>query len=1183
MNLSIKRISGFLFDRQTHWLWGFALAISLTLVTFVHLRDQALDAARSDFQHIATHELDEFAEQISRSLGHLAELGAYFDATPEVSRDVFQQLVRPLVGEHAPIASIKWVPAVPAVDRVAFVHAVRQQGVPSFEITQRNAAGTLMAAGLRAEYFPVLYASPLKGNDAVIGFDFGSTPATLAVLNQARTTRQMTASSQALLLPDEREQNTVLVINPVFSTETADSIGHLRGFIVADMQPERVLQRLQPTQPSIALMLFDDRAGGERRMLHPRDASAESIKNVPTHLSVTKTIKVANREWTLVAVPAGFALAPQRADSFAALFFGLLLSVLVAVLLRLRSRRLATIEKEVEAQTHTLRDERNFNRAILDSAASVVLVINREGRIIRFNRLAELLTGFAADEVMSQPYFWERFLLPQEREISHQMFDRLMNSGKSARFESNWLSKTGQTHLIEWFNSVLCDDQGNAEYLVAVGVDVTELRKNAQILRQSETRYRLIIDASPVPQALNNERHEITFLNRAFTRVFGYSQADVPTLQDWWAAAYPDPEYRAWIDRQWQTNLEKMHQSGLEFEPIEVRVRCKNGAMRTVLASASELVISTNEQNPLAQEHMVTLIDITEQKQTEEQVRRLLHEENVMLDGALTGIVRVHDDTIRWTNRTFEHMLQFGPEELNGRALHACFSNSKEFQNFFESAQTTLAAGKVYRGEIRLVRRDGSLIWCEVSGSALDELSGESLWNFLDVSERKRAEDEVQQLAYFDPLTHLPNRRMLSDRLKQNMAASQRSKEYGALMMLDLDRFKTLNDTHGHDMGDLLLKAVAERLQQLVRQDDTVARLGGDEFVVLLSHLNTEETVASAHAMRVAEKIRETLNQPFTIGAQRLHYRNSSSVGVALFSGQMMSADELFKQADLALYQAKNAGRNLVRLFSQQMQADIHEKLMLENALRDGIERNELVLYYQPQVDQVGRLIGVEALLRWQHPERGLVPPNEFIPLAEETGLILSIGQWVLDAACSQLSRWSEKITTRNLVLSINVSARQFQQKDFMTDVQTSLDRYEVNPRRLKLELTESAVINNLEFAGQQMHMLNKAGVLLSLDDFGTGYSSLAYLKRLPFTDLKIDQSFVRDITMDANDAAIVRAILAMSKSLGLDVVAEGVETEAQRAFLLQHDCEFYQGYLFGRPVPVHEINTMLDEGAILL
>lgn len=686
-----------------------------------------------------------------------------------------------------------------------------------------------------------------------------------------------------------------------------------------------------------------------------------------------------------------------------------------------------------------------------------------------------------------------------------------------------------------------------------------------------------------MPTALNNERDEITLLNRAFIQAFGYSQADVPTLQDWWAAAYPDPDYRAWVVRQWQINWENMRQSGREFEPIEVRVRCKNGAVRTVLAYAAEIDFPTNDQSPQAQEHLVTLIDISEQKQTEEQARRLLSERDVMLDSALTGIVRVDEGAIVWANRSFEQMLQYEPDELNGCALQDLCADSDECNTVLDSNDASSSARQTFRTEISLLRRDGSIIWCDVSRSTMDERTGESLWTILDVSDRIQAEEEVRQLAYFDPLTHLPNRRLLSDRLAQAMSTGQRFKEYGALLMLDLDRFKTLNDTHGHDMGDLLLKAVAERLRQLMRQDDTVSRIGGDEFVVLLSHLGTEEATASTRAVRVAEKIRETLNQPFILGAQEISYRNSPSVGVALFLGQQLRADELFKQADVAMYQAKNSGRNLVRLFSQKMQTEIQDKLAMENALRDSIERNELVLYYQPQVDQVGRLVGVEVLLRWQHPERGFVSPGEFIPLAEETGFILPIGQWVLDEACAQLKRWAEKPATQSLVVSVNVSARQFQQADFVAQIQASLDRHGVNPNRLKLELTESTVVKDIELAVSQMHALTEAGVLLSLDDFGTGYSSLAYLKRLPLTDLKIDQSFVRDITLDMNDAAIVRAILAMSKSLGLIVVAEGVETEAQRAFLLAHDCEYYQGYLFGRPVAVHEIDNFMDEGAILL
>ena len=474
--------------------------------------------------------------------------------------------------------------------------------------------------------------------------------------------------------------------------------------------------------------------------------------------------------------------------------------------------------------------------------------------------------------------------------------------------------------------------------------------------------------------------------------------------------------------------------------------------------------------------------------------------------------------------------------------------------------------------------RDGQVIPVEINANYF-EFAGQPyvLGLVRDIAERKQVEEQIRNLAYFDPLTRLPNRRLLMDRLNQALISSQRSQKFGAVLILDLDHFKILNDTQGHDVGDRLLVEVAQRLNDIVRQEDSVCRLGGDEFVVLLEALGQDEAHAAQQAEAIAEKVRHQLNQPYSLNDSEAKFHGATSIGLTLFCGQGASLDMLLKQADVALYQAKDAGRNLVRFFNPAMQAAIDSRTALESALRQALERNEFQLFYQPQVDQHGALIGAEALLRWVLPGREQVSPARFIPLAEETGLILPIGQWVLDTACAQLKRWADDPRTHTLQMSVNVSARQFHQHDFVESVRHSLVSSGVNPGLLKLELTESVVLGNVDVVIERMQQLNALGVSFSLDDFGTGYSSLSYLKRLPLSQVKIDQSFVRDVTEDTNDAAIVRAILAMSHTLGLQVIAEGVETRAQRDFLLQNHCTAYQGYLFGKPTPIAEWDIFLQ------
>ena len=444
-----------------------------------------------------------------------------------------------------------------------------------------------------------------------------------------------------------------------------------------------------------------------------------------------------------------------------------------------------------------------------------------------------------------------------------------------------------------------------------------------------------------------------------------------------------------------------------------------------------------------------------------------------------------------------------------------------------------------------------------------------------DVTELRQASAEIEILAFYDPLTGLPNRRLLLDRLQQAAAVLARSGHQGAVLFLDLDHFKVLNDTKGHDMGDQLLRQVAQRLKAAVRDTDTVARLGGDEFVVMLTDLSPDREEAAAQAQRVGEKVLHNLHEPYNLGAH-VHY-SSCSIGATLFGGAEQSATELLRQADIAMYEIKAQRGNGLCFFDPQMQTLISQRAQLESDLQVALQEGQLVLYYQPQFMLDGRMVGAEALLRWQHPQRGMVSPAEFIPVAEESGLIVQIGQWVLHTVCQQLADWSQDARYSHLQLSANVSARQFRHSEFVPQVLVAMQEAKIRPHLLKLELTESLVLDNVKNAIAKMHQLRTRGVQFSVDDFGTGYSSLAYLTSLPLHELKIDQSFVRNLGQRPTDDVIVQTIIGMASNLGLEVIAEGVETLEQKEFLALHGCRFYQGYLFGRPMPVAELQVLLN------
>jgi diguanylate cyclase (GGDEF)-like protein/PAS domain S-box-containing protein len=527
-------------------------------------------------------------------------------------------------------------------------------------------------------------------------------------------------------------------------------------------------------------------------------------------------------------------------------------------------------------------------------------------------------------------------------------------------------------------------------------------------------------------------------------------------------------------------------------------------------------------------------------------------------------------------NRAFVGLTSYTMEELVGQTARLFRSHRRDAE-FYQSMWNSVQSTGGWQGDMSLRTKSGEHCARWLTISAVKNEAGEVtnyIGSYYDISKLKHAEEKIQELAFFDQLTGLPNRVLLIDRVRQALNANTRNKSFGALLFIDLDNFKTLNDSLGHDMGDLLLKKAAQRISSCVRADDTVARFGGDEFVVLLANLGTQKAKAAAlQAEAIGEKILAAFTETFHLDPYE--YPCTPSVGVTLFSPEDRNVDELLKRADLAMYDAKTAGRNGLRFFDPVMQTMISARAALETDLREDLKKERLLLHYQPQVDHEGRLLGAEALARWPHAQRGMVSPSEFIPVAESTGLILPLGALMLKIACRQLARWSADPATERLTVAINVSALQMRQNNFVEQVRAIIEQTGADPHRLKIELTESTLVSNVDDVIAKMDKLKAIGIGFSLDDFGTGYSSLSYLKRLPLDQLKIDRSFVKDVLVDPNDAAIAQMIIALSKSLGLSVIAEGVETEEQYSFLARHGQLNYQGYLFGRPLPPEDFERL--------
>ena len=810
---------------------------------------------------------------------------------------------------------------------------------------------------------------------------------------------------------------------------------------------------------------------------------------------------------------------------------------------------------EREVRFRELLEEQRF---IFDNA-HVGIAMLRNRRIIKCNaRIAEMF-GYSSPEELEGMQTLPLFQSEEQFEvIGRDAYAQLARQGWGT-FEvevrrrdgtSLWVMQTGRTLNPE--------DVLNSPS-IWVYTDITQRKRALMDLQKSEEKFSTAFDSCPLAASISRiSDGRFIEVNASYERNFGWSRADLVGKTSLEVGFWPDTEARdAW--------LQAIYDAG-RLVDYEVVWKHKSGELRDV-ALSSEIIRLGDESCILTY-----LTDITARKGAEADLRiaatAFESQEGMVVTDANGIILRV--------NRAFTESTGYSAEEVVGQTPRILRSGLHD-DRFYKQMWDSIREQGGWQGEVWDKRKNGEIYPKWLTISAVTDETGKIthfVGTHFDITERKLAEERINALAFYDQLTDLPNRTLLQDRLTQALAQCARTSNYGALLFIDLDNFKTLNDTKGHEMGDLLLKEVATRLRQCIREVDTAARLGGDEFVVVLSNLGQIRKVAAATTEAIAEKILRAIAQPFKVG--RLDHQCSASIGVALFHGRQTSTDELMRQADLAMYRAKAAGRNQVRFFDPVMELEVHAQADLERDLRRAIDEQQFVLHYQPQVLEDGHIIGAEALLRWHHPERGLVPPGEFIPVAEASGLILDIGMWVLKTACKQLAVWSKQPGLSALSIAVNVSAKQFRQRDFEDQVLSVLKKTGARPERLKLELTESMLAQEVDHLIERMQRLRQAGVQFSLDDFGTGYSSLAYLSQLPIDQLKIDQSFVRDVLTNPNDAAIARTVVALGKSLGLSVIAEGVETEAQREFLMSSRCYAYQGYLFSKPLEVANFESFV-------
>ncbi|MFZ2855765.1 MAG: EAL domain-containing protein [Rhodocyclaceae bacterium] len=826
-----------------------------------------------------------------------------------------------------------------------------------------------------------------------------------------------------------------------------------------------------------------------------------------------------------------------------------------------RERQL--VENALEVNGHELSEANNKLRLFIDNAPAGIVMLDREMRYLFASRRWLQDRRITLQDVVGKNHY-EAYPAAERWKEVHR---RCLTGVTESCDEDPIPQPDGRIDWIRWEIRPWYDADGEVGGIILMSEDITERKKADESLKLLLLEYQAILDNASLGIAFTRDR---TFLrcNQRFGEMFGWHSDELigqPTH-----ILYPSPEAFAELGRSAAETLGV----GKPMD-VELLMKKRDGSLFWCRMLGNAIDPSDRSKGTI-----FSTEDITERKRTQEQLRiaavAFQSRDSMMVTDARGIIMQV--------NQAFTDVTGYSSADAVGKTpslLHSGRQDAAFYRNLWEA----IVREGHWEGEIWNRRKDGGIYpeWLSISG--IKDAAGKLthyLGIFSDISDPREAERKILKLAFYDPLTGLPNRRLLHDRLQQALASSGRSGQFGALLLLDLDHFKTINDTRGHDVGDELLVEIARRLQVTLRETDSAARLGGDEFVVLLEGLNEEQVAAATVAESIAEKLRAAICRPITLKGEMRHI--TPSIGVTLFCGIGEGLDASLKQADLALYQAKDAGRNTIRFYNPAMQAAVDARAKLESGLLRALAEEEFVLYYQPQVDADGALIGAEALLRWQPPGQAMMSPADFIPAAEDCGLIVPIGGWVLETACQQLAAWADNPTTANLVLAVNISARQFRQPDFIDQVQMALQRNGAHPERLKLELTESLLLEDVAKVIGTMQTLKDLGIGFSIDDFGTGYSSLAYLKRLPLDQIKIDQSFVRDIVIDADDRAIVQAIISLASNLGLQVIAEGVETEEQRDFLACHGCCAYQGYLFSRPLPIEAfapfLKAWLDKSA---
>ena len=1158
-----------------HYRWVILIVIGLLgfVATAWVTREMAIgekERLEQRFQHDAQEHSERIIRAFQAPLDQLTILQRLFISVGDVDWPVFEKFAEPMthqVGVHG----FAWVPLVDAAHRGKFELLGQALWGSDFSIRDTNGHPVMATQGER--HYPVLYTLPTEKTRKSIGVDLYSIAHRKLIIDQAVDTGQPAASEVGRSpIFSELADDFLLLAVPVYQgvevpKTPEERHAFARGVLLTMLNIDEVFDSANSKilQNGLHASLFDTAAPSRaihRVTLESNNNGAQTLSG--SELTYTRDFEVASRTWA-VRIEAGLPwLTANRTNSAAYIpFAGAFLTLLLLIYLhRLLGRSELADSLKMARETDVAQRQAaeiwaNKLAMAVEQNPATIIIHDREGRIEYVNNKFVETTHYSREEAIGQNLFM--LAPPVTGESVYREMHETIAAGQVWRGDLQNRRRDGSLYWEHVLVSPIRNHEGTITNFVAIKENITQLREVLSLLQESESRFRGAMSVMAEGFAILSPEGSFIFGNRIAEELFPeFSSNELPGN---YRVERLSEDGTPCLPENYPTNITLREEC--EVRDRVMGLRSTDGKVRWFQFNTSLLKMG-EEQNAGV---VVTFSEITERRHAEEQLK-LAYEaikhssEGVMVTDGQHRILSI--------NPALEKLLGRRQEEVLGDTPKSFMEGSAD--DISQAVHQLLEKDGLWQGEIHFKRETGASItgWCAVSAVRDAEGRAQHYVSIIsDMTEREASQQHIEYLAHHDPLTGLPNRLLLRDRVDRALAQAARMQSCVALLFLDLDRFKTINDSLGHPVGDALLKEVVGRLKACVRESDTVSRQGGDEFIILLNDVRDSEAVS-----RVADKIHQRMGDPIEVGEHSLI--TSFSIGVALYPTDGTDFDSLLQKADTAMYHAKEAGRSGHRFFTEQMNQKVVEHLTLQTQLRHALENNEFVLHYQPQLDlHEGKIIGVEALIRWNNPENGLVPPGRFIPVAEDTGLIVPIGAWVISEACRQARAWQDA-GLEPFVVAVNLSAVQFKRLDLVNTVINALVLSDLDSQWLELELTESILVQDAEITLDTVRRLKALGIKLSVDDFGTGYSSLAYLKRFAVDKLKIDQSFVRDLLTNPDDAAIIRAIVQMARSLKLKTIAEGVEREEIANLLRLFHCDEIQGYWFARPMPANELEAFV-------